>query len=179
MLFANLASRKDSIRNMEERFIYDRLDRLTGIVEGNDTTGIFVYDNYGRMTSKYIHGAMLFDNTTYGADGRPHALEQTRRVLTAQKQLKNGTIKNVWPDDLPGYIRKDARIINPDAMDFNAQWIEFVKEKNAYIYDIGTPNENPVSSPFYNMEQARTMDYLNLIKVKGIDGKIIWYRNGN
>jgi len=29
------------------------------------------------------------------------------------------------------------------------------------------------------MEQVRTTDYLNLIKVKGIDGKIIWYRNGN
>ena len=73
---ANLASRKDSIRNMEERFIYDRLDRLTGIIEGNDTTGVFVYDDYGRMTMKRIHGAMVFDNTTYGADGRPHALEQ-------------------------------------------------------------------------------------------------------
>ena len=75
---ANLASRKDSIRNMEERFIYDRLDRLIGIVEGNDTTGVFVYDDYGRMTMKRIHGSLVFDNTTYGADRRPHALEQAR-----------------------------------------------------------------------------------------------------
>ena len=105
--------------------------------------------------------------------------EDMSRVSMAQKQLKNETIKSIWPDDLKGYIRKDARIINPEAMDFNAQWIEFVKEQNAYIYDIGTPNGSPVSSPFYNMEQARTMGYLNLIQVKGIDGKIIWYRNGN
>lgn len=88
-------------------------------------------------------------------------------------------IDNVWPKDLDAYISKRARIINPDAMDFNAQWIEYIKEQNAYIYDIGTPNGSPVSSPYYNMEQARTMDYLNLIKVNGIDGKIIWYGNGN
>lgn len=101
------------------------------------------------------------------------------RVSMVQKQLKNETIDNVWPKDLDAYISKRARIINPDAMDFNAQWIEYIKEQNAYIYDIGTPNGSPVSSPYYNMEQARTMDYLNLIKVNGIDGKIIWYGNGN
>lgn len=37
---------------MEERFTYDLLDRLTGVVEGLDTTGVFAYDAYGRMTSK-------------------------------------------------------------------------------------------------------------------------------
>ena len=42
---------------MEERFTYDMLDRLTGVVEGLDTTGVFAYDAYGRMTSKYLHGA--------------------------------------------------------------------------------------------------------------------------
>jgi hypothetical protein len=35
------------------------------------------------------------------------------------------------------------------AMDFNVQWIENLKAQNAYIYDIGTPNGSPVSSPFY------------------------------
>lgn len=39
---------------MEERFTYDNLNRLTGIVEGLDTTGVFAYDAYGRMTSKYL-----------------------------------------------------------------------------------------------------------------------------
>ena len=105
--------------------------------------------------------------------------EGMSRVAMIQKQLKNETIERIWPNGLDAYIDKNARIINSEAMDFNAQWIEFLKEQNAYIYDIGTPNGSPVSSPFYNMEQARTMDYLNLIKVNGIDGRIIWYRNGN
>ena len=75
---ANLASRKDNLRNMEERFTYDRLDRLTGIIEGIDTTGVFTYDGYGRMTMKRLHDAPVFDNTAYGADGRPHALAQAQ-----------------------------------------------------------------------------------------------------
>ena len=72
----NLAFRTDSIRDMEERFTYDRLDRLTGIVEGLDTTGVFTYDDYGRMTSKYLHGALGFNATVYGAGGRPHAISK-------------------------------------------------------------------------------------------------------
>ena len=55
------------------------------------------------------------------------------RVSMIQKQLKNETIKNVWPNELDAYIDKKARIINPEAMDFNAQWIEFLKEQNAYF----------------------------------------------
>nr|MCR5646008.1 FG-GAP-like repeat-containing protein [Bacteroidales bacterium] len=65
---ANLTSRTDSLRNTTERFTYDRLDRLTGVVEGTDTTGVFVYDDYGRMTSKRIHGAMVFDQALFEAD---------------------------------------------------------------------------------------------------------------
>lgn len=83
---ANLASRKDNLRNMEERFIYDRLDRLTGIIEGMDTTGVFAYDDYGRMTMKYLHDTMVFDNTTYGADGRPHAIQQARMFTKYPEQ---------------------------------------------------------------------------------------------
>ena len=61
---------------MEERFTYDWLNRLTGIIENGDTTGVFVYDDYGRMTMKRLHGEMVFDSTAYGTDGRPHALER-------------------------------------------------------------------------------------------------------
>lgn len=63
---------------MEERFTYDRLDRLTGVIEGTDTTGVFVYDDYGRMTSKRLHGAMVFDQALFEADGRPHAIRSAR-----------------------------------------------------------------------------------------------------
>ena len=61
---------------MEERFTYDWLNRLTGVIENGDTTGVFVYDDYGRMTMKRLHGEMVFDSTAYGTDGRPHALER-------------------------------------------------------------------------------------------------------
>ena len=63
---------------MEEAFTYDRLDRLTGIIVNNDTTGVIAYDDYGRMTMKRIHGHMVFDSTSYGTDGRPHAISAAR-----------------------------------------------------------------------------------------------------
>ena len=75
---ANLATRKDKLRDMDEFFTYDRLDRLTGIIVNNDTTGVFAYDDYGRMTMKRIHGHMVFDSTSYGTDGRPHAISAAR-----------------------------------------------------------------------------------------------------
>ena len=63
---------------MEEHFTYDKLNRLTGIVEGQDTTGVFVYDDYGRMTAKKMHGAMVFDGATFNAGGRPHAIAEAQ-----------------------------------------------------------------------------------------------------
>ena len=84
---ANLASRMDRIRLMEERFTYDNLNRLTGIVEGVDTTGVFAYDDYGRMTMKYIHGDTVFDQTAYNAGGRPHALK-TARMYSYQPDME-------------------------------------------------------------------------------------------
>lgn len=75
---ANLAARKDEVHGMEEHFTYDRLNRLTGIIEGADTTGVFTYDAYGRMTSKKIHGEMVFDDATFNAGGRPHAIAEAQ-----------------------------------------------------------------------------------------------------
>lgn len=63
---------------MEEHFTYDRLNRLTGIIEVADTTGVFAYDAYGRMTSKKMHGAMVFDGATFNAGGRPHAIAEAQ-----------------------------------------------------------------------------------------------------
>lgn len=77
-LIANLAARTDSVHNMREDFIYDRLNRLTGIVESGDTTARFVYDAYGRMLSKRMHSAMVFDSAAYDAGGRPHAISQAK-----------------------------------------------------------------------------------------------------
>ena len=66
---------------MREDFTYDRLNRLTGIVEDGDTTARFDYDAYGRMLRKYMHSALVFDSASYNADNRPHAIEQAQTPL--------------------------------------------------------------------------------------------------
>ncbi|MBR4793875.1 MAG: hypothetical protein IK038_09465 [Bacteroidaceae bacterium] len=78
---ANLAARTDHIHGMREDFIYDRLNRLRGIVEDNDTTARFDYDAYGRMLRKYMHSALVFDSAAYNADNRPHAIVQAQTPL--------------------------------------------------------------------------------------------------
>jgi YD repeat-containing protein len=72
---------------MEERFTYDMLDRLTGVVEGLDTTGVFAYDTYGRMTSKYLQGEMVFDSTAYWASGRLQRIQMGNTSLSLIIQI--------------------------------------------------------------------------------------------
>ena len=67
------------------------------------------------------------------------------------------------PEELkPGYLGKD--MIDPRAMDYNAQWIEMQMQTDTYIYDVG-PRGSSVQSPFYNMELGRTMSYPNVYNV--------------
>ena len=75
---ANLAARTDHVHDMREDFIYDRLNRLTGIVEDGDTTARFDYDAYGRMLRKYMHSTLVFDSASYNAGNRPHAIAQAK-----------------------------------------------------------------------------------------------------
>ena len=75
---ANLASRTDVVHGMREDFTYDRLNRLTDIVEGLDTTARFDYDAYGRMLRKYMHSSLVFDSAVYNAGNRPHAIAQAK-----------------------------------------------------------------------------------------------------
>lgn len=79
-IIANLAARTDHVHGMREDFIYDKLNRLTGIVEGNDTTACFDYDAYGRMLRKYMHSALVFDSASYNAGNRPHAIAQAKTI---------------------------------------------------------------------------------------------------
>ncbi len=51
-----------------------------------------------------------------------------------------------------------------EMMNVNAEWIESKMMSGTTIYDIG-PRSSVVTSPYYNMEQARTMMYPNVIKV--------------
>lgn len=90
------------------------------------------------------------------------------RVASASKDLKTSNIDKDWPKDVKAYYSKRWRIVNADAMDFNAQWLNTKMERNYYLYDIGTPNGAPISSPFYNMEVSRTMVYPNVVPVKSI-----------
>ena len=63
---ANLASRKDHLRDMDEHFTYDMLNRLTGIIEDGDTTGAFAYDAYGRMVET-LNNDTVFTKEYVGA----------------------------------------------------------------------------------------------------------------
>ena len=80
-IIANLAARTDHVHNMREEFVYDKLNRLTGIVEDGDTTACFDYDAYGRMLRKYMHSVLVFDSAAYNADDRPHAIAQAQTPL--------------------------------------------------------------------------------------------------
>ena len=102
-VLGNLATRTNCIHDMSENFIYDKLNRLTGIVEDNDTTGWFVYDAYGRMLSKYIHDEQVFDSAEYNADLRPHAIAQAKTRLNLPSHQMGYT-----PFDKLAYLEQDT-----------------------------------------------------------------------
>jgi len=90
--FGNLASRKDNLRDLEETFHYDKMNRLTDIYLGSTHSQI-VYDPLGRMTSKQADGQTVFANASYTGGNslppRPHALrsaESTEGVFPAARQ---------------------------------------------------------------------------------------------
>ena len=76
--FGNLASRKDNLRNLEETFHYDKMNRLTDIYLGTTHSQI-VYDPRGRMTSKQADGQTVFANASFaaaqGQPAQPHAMK--------------------------------------------------------------------------------------------------------
>jgi YD repeat-containing protein len=68
--FGNLASRKDNLRNQEETFHYDKMNRLTDIYLGTTHSQI-VYDPLGHKTN------MLWENITHiSGIANPHAHHQ-------------------------------------------------------------------------------------------------------
>ena len=90
--FGNLASRKDNLRNLEETFLYDNMNRLTDIYLGNTHSQI-VYDPLGRMTDKEADGQTVFANADFtappGQPTRPHAMtgaETTEYAFPAADQ---------------------------------------------------------------------------------------------
>ena len=85
--FGNLASRKDNIKNMEETFTYDGMNRLTGVTlkrpSGQDLVCSVTYDALGRMTSRQAvtaeNGApqvtSVFSDAVYNTTAKPHAMD--------------------------------------------------------------------------------------------------------
>ena len=77
--YSNLASRIDNLRNLNESFRYDNLNRLTDIELNGSQTGLMTYDNYGRMTSKTMDGQLVFQGASFdGPEGKPHAIKSAQ-----------------------------------------------------------------------------------------------------
>ena len=81
--FGNLATRKDNLRNLEETFHYDKMNRLTDIYLGEIHSHI-EYDPLGRMTDKQADGQTMFRNAGFaampGQPSRPHAMKNAETV---------------------------------------------------------------------------------------------------
>ena len=73
--------------------------------------------------------------------------------------IKSETLKGM-PDD--SYFGREINSKYPyttrEGMRINSEWIELKMETKTWIYDAG-PKGTSVSSPYYNMEVGRTMDY--------------------
>ena len=72
--FGNLAARTDNLRDLEERFTYDNLNRLESISRNGGVQDHIKYDHYGRIQSKQSDGNMLFDQAEYDDVDKPHAI---------------------------------------------------------------------------------------------------------
>lgn len=81
--FGNLASRKDNLRDLEETFLYDKMNRLTDIYLG-ETHSHIEYDPLGRMTDKQADGQTVFRHAgfaaTPGQPARPHAMKNAETI---------------------------------------------------------------------------------------------------
>lgn len=78
--YANMISRNDLKNNIDEHFVYDPLNRLTGVNDQRGTSE-FCYDALGRMVSKTTPEGTIFTDAVY-ADDKPHAVKS---IQTTQK----------------------------------------------------------------------------------------------
>lgn len=74
--FSNMIARTDLRQAYAERFSYDDLNRLTGVIDPNGAS-VFTYDALGRMTSKTVHGQTVFSNADY-AGQHPYAIKSAQ-----------------------------------------------------------------------------------------------------
>jgi len=88
------------------------------------------------------------------------------RVDQIGKLFGNETISNKWPEGMPAYLDKD--VPNPNALEFNQQWIIETIKSQSYIYDAGRSGY----SPFYNGIEVNTImqtNYSNYYRITYLD----------
>lgn len=70
-----LATRKNHVKNLEEKYQYNSQNRLTEERLGTTLTSASSYDSYGRLTAKTADGQAVFSNAVYNTTAKPHALD--------------------------------------------------------------------------------------------------------
>ncbi|MBQ3355022.1 MAG: hypothetical protein IJL04_00555 [Bacteroidales bacterium] len=68
------------MKNLQETFTYDDMNRLKKVRLGPTLTGASVYDSYGRMTAKTANGQLIFYNAEFGTTAKPHAMDAATTV---------------------------------------------------------------------------------------------------
>ena len=89
-------------------------------------------------TGRYNNGQVIIGGPQKTVD------DVAKRV--GMETINDNNIKN-WPSDMDAYLGPD--MVNPEATQFNKEWIEMVMEYEYYIYDIGRPADKGYS-PFYH-----------------------------
>ena len=110
-IYANLAARTDNIRNLEERFTYDRLNRLDSIWLNGVPTGRMVYDALGRMTDKRADGHSVFSSAHHDYVGPDGQLRRTRHQQRAGagQPFPDRTVRHRLHDVRQGEIAETIR----------------------------------------------------------------------
>ena len=168
--FGNLASRKDNIKNMEETFTYDGMNRLTGVTlkrpSGQDLVCSVTYDAPGRMTSRQADNSFYY---TYGYDHQRIRMEEHigNNTRTIQYILKDNLGSWTTITDGDGVVEQrlsyDAwgNLRNPNTWsgDFSGTPMfdrGFTGHEHLYDFDLINMNGrmyDPVMSGFLSVDQ--------------------------
>ena len=106
------------------------------------------------------------------------------RVIPAAKDMQAEYLDAPQMEDayFGHEISPNTTYTNKTSMEYNAQWIEGKMGQGYHLYDIG-PAGSKVTSPYYNMEQCRTISYqylhnchYNSIKIYNFQIRLITWK---
>lgn len=88
----NLTRRRETTRNINERFVYDEINRLVRLTHSNGTNDHYVFDKAGRLVSKPDAGTLAYRDPGTGPWAPAHAVIRTTiaGVGTAYRYDPNG-----------------------------------------------------------------------------------------